>query len=50
MNNIFDVRDNIYNLNNFESLYSTCEKTVIFGTEAITQRGHPIWNLIIVRM
>ena len=44
--NIYILRDNIYNLRNFKSLYSTSEKTVRFGTETITFRDPQIWNLI----
>ena len=46
MNDIFKVRDNIYNRRNFQSFYSTRKKTVRFGTETVTSRGRWIWNLI----
>ena len=46
MNNIFKVRGNIYNVRNFQSLYSNCQKTVRFGTKTITYRGPQIWTLI----
>ena len=46
MIDIFKVGGNICNLRNFESLYSTCKKTMRFGTETITYRGSQIWNLI----
>ena len=46
MNYIFKVGGRICNLRNFQSLYSTCKKTVRFGTETITYRGPQIRNLI----
>ena len=46
VNYIFKVGGNICNLRNFQSLYSTCKKSVRFGTVTITYRGPQIWNLI----
>ena len=46
MNNIFKVRKSIYNLRNFQSLYSTSKKTVKFRTETITYGSPQIRNLI----
>ena len=37
---------NICSHRNFQSLYSTCETIVRFGTETATFRGPQIWNLI----
>ena len=45
INDIFEVRGNIYNLINFQSLYSVCIKTVRSGTEMVTYRSPQIWNL-----
>ena len=46
MNVIFEIKVNIYNLRNFQSLCPTCKTTVKFGTERVTYRGPQIWNLI----
>ena len=44
MNDIFEVRGNIYNIKNFQSLYSSCKKNR-FGSETVTYRSPRIWNL-----
>ena len=46
MNDILEVRGNIYNCRNFQSLYSTRKTTVRFGTGTVTYRGRQIWDLI----
>ena len=46
MNGGFMIRNNNYNLRNFQSLYSTNKRTVKYGTETITYRGPQIWSLV----
>ena len=42
----FMIRNNKYNLRNFQCLYSTNKRTVKYGTETVTYRGPQIWNLV----
>ena len=46
MNGAFMIRNNNYNLRNFQCLYSTNKRTVKYGTETVTYRGPQIWNLV----
>ena len=46
MNDAFMIRNNKYNLRNFQCLYSTNKRTVKYGTETVTYRGPQIWNLV----
>ena len=46
MNDAFMIRNNNYNLRNFQCLYSTNKRTVKYGTETVTYRGPKIWNLV----
>ena len=46
MNGAFMIRNNKYNLRNFQCLYSTNKRTVKYGTETVTYRGPQIWNLV----
>ena len=51
INNIFKVSDNTWNLHYFHLhklsfIYSTSKKTVKFGHQTITYRGHKILNLL----
>ena len=49
MSDLF-VRENNYNLRNFQELESSPRRTVKFGTETISYRGPQIWNLIPERL
>ena len=40
------IRNNNYNLRNFQCLYPTNKRTVKYGTETVTYRGPQIWNLV----
>ena len=40
------IRNNKYNLRNFQCLYSTNKRTVKYGTETVTYGGPQIWNLV----
>ena len=46
MNDALMIRDNIYNLRNFQCLYSTSKKAVKYETETVTYRGPQIRNLV----
>ena len=46
MNGAFMIRNNNYNLRNFQCLYSTNKRTVKYGTETVTYGGPKIWNLV----
>ena len=46
MNGAFMIRNNNYNLKNFQCLYSTNKITVKYGIETVTYRGPQIWNLV----
>ena len=46
MNDAFMIRNNNYNLRNFQCLYSTNKRTVKYGTETVTYRGPKIWKLV----
>ena len=37
MNDVFRIRENIYNLRNFQVPYASNKKTVKFGTEAVSR-------------
>ena len=45
-NGAFMIRNNKYNLRNFQCLFSTNKRTVKYGTETVTYRGPQIWNLV----
>ena len=47
MNGAFMIRNNNYNLRNFQYLYSTNKKTIKYGTETAMYRGPQIWNLVL---
>ena len=38
INDVFQIRGNIYHLRNFQALYSSNKKTVKFGAEAVNKR------------
>ena len=40
------IRNNNYNLRNFQCLYPTNKRTVKYGTETVTYRGPQIWKLV----
>ena len=42
----FMIRNNKYNLRDFQCLYSTNKRTVKYGTETVLYRGPQIWNLV----
>ena len=46
MHDAFMIRNNKYNLGNFQCLYSANKRTAKYGTEIVTYRGPQIWNLI----
>ena len=46
MNGAFMIRNNNYNLRNFQCLYSRNKRTVKYRTETVTYRGPQIWNLV----
>ena len=46
LNGAFMIRNNNYNLRNFQCLYSTNKRTVKYETETVTYRGPQIWNLV----
>ena len=46
MNGAFMIRNNKYNLSNFQCLYSTNKRAVKHGTETVTYRGPQIWNVV----
>ena len=46
MNNIFFSRQNIYNLQKFQELFTSIKNTVNFGIETISYRGPQLWKLI----
>ena len=46
MNCAFMIRNNNYNLRNFQCLYSTNKRTVKYRTETITYREPQMWNLV----
>ena len=46
MNGAFMIRNNIYNLRNFQYLYSKKRRSVKYGIETVTYRGPQIWNLV----
>ena len=46
MHDAFMIRNNKYNLRNFQCLYSTNKRTAKYGTETVTYRGPQICNLI----
>ena len=45
MNEIFFPRQNIYNLQKFQELYTSSKNTVNFNTETISYRDPQLWNL-----
>ena len=46
MNGAFMIRNNNYNVRNFQCLYSKNKRTVKYGTETVTYRRTQIWNLV----
>ena len=46
MNGAFMIRNDNYNVRNFQCLYSTNKGTVKYETETVTYRGSQIWNLV----
>ena len=46
MHDVFMIRNNKYNLRNFQCLYSKNKRTAKYGTETVTFRGPQIWNLV----
>ena len=50
VSDLFVIRENNYNLTNFQELESSLKRTVKFGTETISYRGPQIWNLIPERL
>ena len=46
MNDVIQIRENVYNLWNFQALYSNNKKTVKFGTETATYKAPGIGNSI----
>ena len=46
MNDVIQIRENVYNLWNLQALYSNNKKTVKFGTETATYRAPGIGNSI----
>ena len=42
MSDLFVTRENIYNLRNFQELEYSLKRTVKFGTETVSYRGHQI--------
>ena len=46
MNDIFYSRQNIYNLQKFQELFTSTKNTVNFATETISYRCSQLWNLI----
>ena len=47
MNDVLQIRENIYNLWNLQSLHSNSKETVKFGTTSVTHRIPQIWNSIL---
>ena len=50
MSDLFVIRENNYNLRNFQELVSSLKRAVKFGTETISYMGPQIWNLIPERL
>ena len=46
MNGAFMIRNNNYNLRNFQCLHSTNKRTAKCGTETVTYRGPQLWNVV----
>ena len=46
MHDAFMIRNNKYNLKNFQYLYSTNKRTAKYRTETVTYRGPQIWNRV----
>ena len=46
MHDAFMIRNNKYNLRNFQCLYSTNKRTAKYGAGTVTCRGPQIWNLV----
>ena len=46
MTGAFMIRNNKYNLRDFQYLYSTNKRTIKYGTETVTYRGPQICNLV----
>ena len=44
MNEVFTLRENKFNLRNFNHFYCSNKHTVKYGTETISFRGPQIWN------
>ena len=45
MHDAFMIRNNKYNLRNFQCLYSTNKRSAKYETETVTYRRPQIWNL-----
>ena len=50
MNDLFVIRENKYNLGNFQAVESLHKWTVKFRKEIISYRGPQLWNLIPERL
>ena len=46
MNDAFMIRNNKYNLRNFQRLYSTNNRTTKHESKTVSYRGPQIWNLV----
>ena len=46
MEQIFNIRENTYNVRNFRKFSTRNVKSHIYGTETVTYKSSQLWNLV----